>query len=131
LRWRSRCGGRASTSPGLNISIRTIWTSKMTKHDTSEALKSAALKSCMIDLDALALADMTKVTLQDDGSVKGRINFWLDARQTEISPACDPVHMRHGPALLANTQIASSGGKLGGRNECRRKRSFPRVWNGN
>lgn len=42
-----------------------------------------------------------------------RIKSWLDARQTEISPACDPVHMRHGRALLANTQIASSGG-LGG-----------------
>jgi hypothetical protein len=39
--------------------------------NVSEALNVAAQKAGMIDLDALALADLSKVTLQDDGSVKG------------------------------------------------------------
>jgi hypothetical protein len=35
------------------------------------ALKGAAQKARMIDLDWLKLVDMSKVTLEDDGSVKG------------------------------------------------------------
>jgi hypothetical protein len=34
-------------------------------------LKVVAQKAGMIDLDALKLADVTKVTLEDDGTVKG------------------------------------------------------------
>jgi hypothetical protein len=37
--------------------------------------------------------------------------IWLDARQTRNFPACDLAHMRRGRALLANTQVASSGGQ--------------------
>jgi hypothetical protein len=43
----------------------------MMKHTRDEALKVAAQKAGMIDLDGLKLADMSKVTLEDNGTVKG------------------------------------------------------------
>jgi hypothetical protein len=45
--------------------------SETSEERVSAALKAAALKAGMIDLDGLKLADVSKVTLEDDGTVKG------------------------------------------------------------
>jgi hypothetical protein len=56
------------------------------------AMKVAAIKAGMIDLDWLKVVDVTKITLQDDGSVKGAAE--LVAALKAAKPHLFQKHMR-------------------------------------
>jgi hypothetical protein len=61
-------------------------------------LKAAALKAGMIDLDGLKLADLSKVTLKDDGTLDGADDMMKGLKETK-------------PYLFGNADTSTHTGK--------------------
>ncbi len=64
---------------GLVKSAQTVANDRIVRAE----LKAAAIKAGMIDLDGLKLADLTKVTLKEDGTVDGADALFEDLKKAK------------------------------------------------